>query len=443
MPPFAHRAAQSHIDEEDTAMAPFDAPRSKPKLLVILGAGSSISCGMPSVGEIDKLTRCWAKEWKPEPSVDSALDVFNILWEMVERYYGSNPYCIRPNYERVLGEMTALATWTSPSPFGDPLVKTLRNSAPATALAQLWDYSNLYRARNTVVRQQVFLLETLVDHMRERSKDFNPEFPESVDYKSFLLKLRERFELGIYNLNYDTVAVNAWPDAFCGFDRFGVFDPVSVNQRRDWGFIYHLHGSVHHCISHKISKPWIVWKENLADSFSDSGAPRAEMAQGFRPIPLTTVIAGGFKLDQLLSDPYQTLFSSLVRHVHEADAILLGGYGWGDLHVNRALRNRFEGPADERPHPRVVVLTKSCPGRYRTARLENHQFWSRELTQTLKTTFADGSGFPSEDYRTVSDFIERDEFETDRISRTAIWHCGFHEALRAVDDISEWLLRGP
>ena len=424
-------------------MAPFDRPQSKPKLLVILGAGSSISCGMPSVSEIDKLMRCWAKEWNPEPSVDSEIDVYNVLWEMVESYYGSNHYCIRPNYEMVLGEMTALATWTSPSPFGDPLIRTVRNSAPATALARLLDCSDSYRARNTVVRQQIFLLEKLVDHMRERSKDFNPELPEFSDYKKFLLRLRGQFEVGIYNLNYDTVAMNAWPEAFRGFGRLGAFDPVCVNQRRDWGFIYHLHGSVHHCISHKISRPWIVWKENLADVFSDSGVPRSDMAQGFRPIPLTTLIAGGFKLDQLLSDPYQTFFSTLVRHVHEADAILLGGYGFGDLHVNRALRNRFEGPDDERRYPRVVVLAKSGPRRYRTARLESHEFWSRELKQTLKTTFADGSGFPSEDCRTVSDFIEHEEFETDRISRTAIWHCGFREALRVVDDISEWLLREP
>ena len=38
----------------------------------------------------------------------------DVLWEASERYYGSNHYGIRPNYERVLGEMTSLASWLSP-----------------------------------------------------------------------------------------------------------------------------------------------------------------------------------------------------------------------------------------------------------------------------------------------------------------------------------------
>ena len=257
-----------------------------------------------------------------------------------------------------------------------------------------------------------------------------------------LFKLRENFELGIYNLNYDTVALHASPEAFLGFDGYGKFDPVCVNQRRDWGFIYHLHGSVHHCISHRIVRPWIVWKDNLEDTFCDSGVPQAGMAQGFRPMPLTTLIAGGFKLDQLLPDPYQTYYSSLVRSVHEAEAILLGGYGFGDLHVNRALRNRFERPNDVRPHPQVVILTKSCAEQYRTGRLEGHQFWSWELTHTLKTTFAEGSGYPSEDGRRVGELIAHDEFESDGTGRTAIWHDGFCEALRVVDRVKDWLVKG-
>jgi hypothetical protein len=37
------------------------------------------------------------------------------------------------------------------------------------------------------------------------------------------------------------------------------------------------------------------------------------------------------------------LQAALVRHVYEADAILIGGYGFADVHVNRALRNRLDG----------------------------------------------------------------------------------------------------
>ncbi len=413
----------------------------KPKLLVILGAGSSIPCGMPSVENIDKQMKRWSRKWEREPPNDAGRDVFNVLWDALERYYGTNHYGIRPNYERVLGEMNILASWLSPPPFGTPFTDAVRDGRPVCELDWLHDCSDQYAARKRVLDQHTFLFEKLADHMRKLSKALDTRKPAFSDYMNFFHKLQERFKLGIYNLNYDTAAHTAWPEAFKGFDCSGFFDPLCVSQRREWGFIYHIHGSVHHCISDEISRPWIVWKEELGEAFTDSGIPEVDMAQDFRSIPLTTLIAGGFKLDQLLAEPYQTFYSTLVRHVHEADAILIAGYGFGDLHVNRVLRNRFEGPDHhDRSLPQVVILEKSCPQRYRTARLEIHEFWSWELKHTLNTTFHDGSGWPSEDSRTVSDFIEQESFETDRMNRVAIWHGGFYESFSAVHKITNWLL---
>ena len=36
---------------------------AKPKLLVVLGAGSSLEQGMPSVAELDDWMRVWSEEW--------------------------------------------------------------------------------------------------------------------------------------------------------------------------------------------------------------------------------------------------------------------------------------------------------------------------------------------------------------------------------------------
>lgn len=419
---------------------------NKPKLLVILGAGSSIPCGMPSVENIDKQMKCWSREWEPESPTDAGRDVFNVLWDAFERYYGTNHYCIRPNYERVLGEMIMLASWLSPPPFGTPFADAVRDSRTVCELDWLHDCSDKNAARKRVLEQHSFLFKKLANYMRNLSQALALDIhkPAFSDYVEFFHKLQEHFELGIYNLNYDTIAHTAWPEAFTGFDSSGAFDPLCISQRREWGFIYHIHGSVHHCISHETIRPWIIWKEELGEAFTDSGISAADMAQNFKSIPLTTLIAGGFKLDQLLADPYQTFYSTLVRHVYEADAILIVGYGFGDLHVNRVLRNRFEGPNhDDRPHPQVAILEKSCPQRYRTARLGIHEFWSWELTHTLKTSFKKGSGRPSLDNRTVKDFIEHAMFETDTNNRVAIWHGGFREALSAVHKITSWLLMDP
>jgi hypothetical protein len=82
--------------------------------------------------------------------------------------------------------------------------------------------------------------------MRERSKALNKDAPEFQEYRSILSRLRD--EIGVYNLNYESVAISAWPDAvrpadaFTGF-RHGKFDARAVGLQKKWEFIYHLHGS--------------------------------------------------------------------------------------------------------------------------------------------------------------------------------------------------------
>ena len=393
---------------------------------------------MPSVSEIDELMKRWSREGAPEPSADSQREVFNVLWKVSERYYGSNHYGIRPNYERVLGEMTSLASWLSPRPFGNPIVEAISGGAPISALEWLHNPSDEHAGRKLVLSQQTFLLEKLADYIRDLSKGLDSRSPTVSDYMNFVRRLRDCFDLGIYNLNYDTVARCVWPEAYCGFDRCGNFDPSGVNQRREWDFLYHLHGSVHHCVSaypHRIE-----WKEELDCKFMDRIEMAPDMAQDFRSVPLTTLIAGGFKLDQLLADPYQTFYSALVRHVQDADAVLLAGYGFGDLHVNRALRSRFERPVDYTPAPHVVVLEKSPHGKPQTASRQSHDFWAYQLTHTLNTKF-ELTKRHLDRKLTVGPFVENGEFETDIRNQVAIWHGGFSEAMASVDKITTWLSR--
>ncbi len=159
-------------------------------------------------------------------------------------------------------------------------------------------------------------------------------------------------------------------------------------------------------------------------------------------MPLTTLIAGGFKLDQLLFDPFQTFYSTLVRHVHEADAILLAGYGFGDLHVNRA--EAFERSDYELSYPPAVVLTKSCPDTMRMGRRQSHDFWAFQLTHALGINFNNKQNNGG----TVARLIENQEFEIPGFvkrenlvcNRVGIWHGGFIEApLNSFDNLAQRL----
>ncbi len=378
----------------------------------------------------------WSQEWTPEPPVECQGEVFRALWEASKRYYGSNRYGVRPNFERILGEMTSLASWLSPSPFGNPIVEAISGGSPVRGLEWLHDSSDKYTGRKLVLSQQTFLLEKLANCIRDLSKPLDFRSPPIPDYASFFHRLRDRFHVGVYNLNYDTVALSAWPEAYCGFDRPGNFDAPGVNQRPTWDFIYHLHGSVHHCITEYPHR--IRWKEDLNGQFRDRLEMAPDMAQDFRSLPLTTLIAGGFKLDQLLVDPYQTFYSALVRHAHEADAFLLAGYGFGDLHVNRAIRSRFERPVDNARLPQVLILEKSPNNKLQTASRQSHDFWAYQMTHTLNTRFKITKAHLDRKL-TVASFVENGEFETDINNQIAVWHGGFLEAIAAVDKINTWM----
>jgi hypothetical protein len=83
---------------------------------------------------------------------------------------------------------------------------------------------------------------------------------------------------------------------------------------------------------------------------------------------------------QLLVEPFHSLQAALVRRVYEADAILIGGYGLADVHVNRALRNRLDGrPCEERP----PIMALDYAGE-RTDPLNcRRDLWSFNLANTL------------------------------------------------------------
>ena len=382
--------------------------------------------------------RQWSQD-QPTTSGDLECSIFDVVWKAAARYYGTNHYRIGPNYERVLGMMTELASWLSPRPFGNPITETIRDHEPVVALEWLRESSDKFAGRKRILSEQTFLFDKLAGHMRDLSNRLDRETSELIDYGEFFRKLRDRFELGIYNLNYDTVATSTWPEVYCGFDRNGNFDPLRVTQRRDWGFIYHLHGSVHHCITGYPGR--IVWRDDLNGSFTDRQVLVPDMAQDFRPVPLTTLIVGGPKLDQVLINPYQTFYSAFVKHVREADAFLIAGYGFGDPHVNRTLRNRFEGSDGNTVKPKVVVLDKSPHDNPQTAYRQSHDFWAYELARTLNTRFQVTQAHIDGELR-VGSIIENGAFETDNSGRIGIWHGGFLEAFSEAEAITEWLRGG-
>jgi len=406
----------------------------KKKLLVILGAGSSIARGMPSVPALDQHMRQWASDWT---ALRGFPDYYDALALEIQAYYQSGPSGARPslNFEKVLGEMIALSHWMTPAPWGDTLRQVACGGAPPPNLhfPTLFSDHEPYGPTVMVKDQLQHLLTELARHMRGLCQKLDLTSRAAAQYTALFDGLRNSFDIGVYNLNYDTVALSAYPDAYTGFADDGAFDPNGVHDRQQWGFVYHLHGSVHHSLVGDFGNE-ICWR-SLGENFIDGhqGLSGDKRTEG-RSFPKTTIVAGGFKLDQLLVEPFHSLHAALVRHIYAADAILIGGYGFADVHINRALRNRLAIPGKRLP---VMVLehagSKTDPMAFR------YDSWAIELCASLN---ASGNNFLELGHMSPpipSELAATGAFEISVPHRVALWYGGFGEAAARLDGILPWL----
>jgi hypothetical protein len=417
----------------------------KKKLLVILGAGSSVAQKMPSVSELNGKMLGWSADWAR--IYRPATNFFDQLWKNAQAYYDLEPKALlrkKVQFEKVLGDLVALANWMRPGPHGETLRQLVAPGLPSPAPPGLvFDYHGVrikpgvgFFEHGIVNANTVYLLRELAIHMRQRSRSINVRSPAFSSYAQLMGLFRKKFSVGIYNLNYDVVAMKACPGASSGFNSFGRFCPADVHSRKNWDFVYHLHGSVHHSLADHGQR--LEWRDDLSVDFDDGslGMSGKNMSDG-RSRPKTTLIAGGWKLDQLQSEPYQTFYSSLVRHAYEADAIVLGGYGFGDLHLNTAIRNRMTGVPGRPP---VLVLSKADDP---TEPLQwRNDEWAIGLASTLSAnthSFAmPGHSAPS----AIDEINAADSFEVSPNSDppVAVWYKGFETAVTRGNDIVNWLL---
>ena len=440
---------------------------TKPNTRLSPQAASAL--GLPSVKCLDRLMVQWDHDWATSRGTPHH---FVEIWDSAERYCQSGPLSPRPtlNFERVLGDMVALAHWMEPPPWGDTLRQAACDGAapprinfryqesesdameelagdPDDSLQGECDatgepgdeevpppvtWKGKYGAYIELMDEYSFLLGRLAQHMRAESQRLNSaNTPEKDKYRKLLGGLRERFDIGVYNLNYDTAALDALPGAYAGFSETETFEPRVIHERNEWDFVYHLHGSVHHSLNCRYVGDKIVWRRSLDGEFFDGPEGRwsGPRSNGVK-LPRTTLVAGGFKLDQLLVEPFQSFHASLVRHVYEADAILICGYGFGDAHINFALHNRLSHSQDRPP---LMVLDRACdkPG---PESVEDRANWNDSWAVQLKRTLRAGVFTPSSHASLL-----RDVFEEASYCRVAVWQGGFVEAESQLSHIIRWL----
>ena len=375
---------------------------------------------MPSVCALDrKMKEEWGPAWAAQ---ENGRDYFNELRQYVESYYKSRIDTPFPpvTFEKILGEMLALSHWMTPSPWGDTLRQVVCGDAdPCLMFPNADDHDSAIRLRV----QHGYLSSKLAELMRSRSRQLDVASESFRHYSVLIQTLRRSFDVGVFNLNYDNAALAAWPDAYNGFDDDGNFEPRKVHFRTEWDYVYHLHGSVHHSlIQPNLGR--ICWQKDLAGEFvDDDGGIAPDPRSDGRLFPRTTLLAGGFKLDQLLVEPFHSFHAALVRHVYAADAILIGGYGFADVHVNRSLHNRLARLV-AKDRPSVMILDRRSMTKLSTA---SDRCWATYLCKTMGT-----------DSRFFHD-VDGTSCDVDKEHHVALWHGGFVGAATRLNDIVLWL----
>ena len=381
------------------------------KLLIIIGSGASVDFDMPSTDDISKIYR-----------IKDNLYLYNEIESEIEKYYNLAPkkgLIKKTNYEEVLYVLYYLDTLYDPNninpilalikPFSDDsFIKNLKGKNPYYSSSQL---SNV-------------LIDELLKVFRDKCKTIQTKYTNELNKLKYLLgKLSDKYEIGIISLNYDDIFYQAKPDLFTGFDSFGIFNPIEVINRKEWNFIYNIHGSVHFNMEpsgnalHKI-----FWRDlNYKYSGNAFGRNLINTAEGIS-LPNSVIITGYEKAIQIQRAPFRTYYSVLDRLIFEANKFLIIGYGFADFHINNALNL-----INENRERNVVIIDYSDDKQDPLAfRCDNFTY---NLFETISANTEEMGTINSISPPTIADFKKCKKFDVSRNPDylLSFWHNGFKE----------------
>lgn len=316
----------------------------KRKLLIIAGAGSTLSIGMPSMQDIHNNLNCWANDLVLHDS--SQENLYSYFYKSIKEYWSHHSKSA-PNFEDVLYAIS-LVGMTFPA---GVLSSSLGAFVEQKKFPQIF-YAGKIKSvdRNLLNDFAAHLTDKLLEDLRFRCiQAENIKNPDIVKFNNFFAALHEVFDIAVVSSNYDDLLYRALPEFETGFDFSdqGRFKPERIYRRKSWSCYLHVHGSVHFDIPglHEI-----FWQDDLGKKFSQNASGRgSRVTTEGNFFPTSTIIAGYGKTQQVQQIPFRTYYSELDRLVDQCDALLFLGYGFGDTHINNAF-------AKFRVNPRPVVV---------------------------------------------------------------------------------------
>lgn len=410
----------------------------KKKILIVAGAGASLEFGMPSVSEIDSLFSTWSTDFYCL-SDDPTKSLYTYVRDGIANYYKKCPkagLAKSINFEETLYTLMQLAAIK-----GDDLCKN-----PLNAFCNLTKFPSIHKFKHKHDLPTGFdfyhlashLVDKLLEELRSRCKEVQTsKKPEFMKLSKFMTSLSNDFEVGIITPNYDNLFKQALPSLETGFDEgSGLFHPEKLYRNTNWGFCYHIHGSVHFDqFGSKYDMHEIGWQSSLDATFKQNSSGRSsQLTMEGLSLPTSVIVAGYDKSNQIKRNPFRTYYSQLDRFALEADAVLFLGYGFADLHLNTC----FDRIRDDKRRPVVVI---DYAGDDQDPMQFRRDDWSHNLYQTIPFN---AHTMSYKDYSiavSIGEIKDEKEFEVskDHEHPLAIWYNGFLEACENYDKIKAHL----
>ena len=403
------------------------------KLLIILGAGASIEFGMPRVNEIDKLFESWASDYYSLNNKKESKNLYTWLKETIEKHREENAKIETKhelNFETLLFTMQTISSISNE--------ENIDYNKSLKAFIKLNQFPKIITRYGKVKtadgddfkNMQAFLTDKLLIYIRKKCLTLKEDKKDELNKaKQFFNDLKEDYDLGFINLNYDNVLLNILPDLSTGFNHAnGTFDKTEFYNHK-WNFCYHLHGSIHFNMTNEGPVTHqITWEKDLDKNFETRASNRNVNFTSEGNYHLnSTIISGLDKANQLLRAPFRQYFMKIDSLINESDAILFIGYGFNDMHLNKIFPSHRFSPSKKRN----VVVIDYAPESTKAIQMCNSSDWSHRLFETIPYNCYDmgiSKNLPKDE--TILSYKKNRTFESSRNDKYPIsfWYNGFLEA---------------
>lgn len=317
-------------------------PSVRPSLTCVVGAGASVTCGMPTTARLtEQIVSALRTHDARGTDASSFLPRVERLLDVAQRYYASEPM----NFEHLLdvleGARALAYGWQTGFAGVAEACLTKANEAVGDALDPMF------------MSECIFVLKQTLWASITGASEQGPNHAEWPRYRDFWQRLADEYTLTVATLNYDTLIEQAlgWDARQQGF--------APIDSENVWRLdhqllsatkghrLFHLHGSIHlgrreygtdpnrFCYEASFHEMyWHLSPESATRTNWGASAPRSQAGRYLEGPPLVT---GLHKPDKLLVEPLASYSVEFANQVARSERLLVIGYGFADPHINAVL----------------------------------------------------------------------------------------------------------